>query len=125
MVMARRKGIQAMTQSSPSHLLELLNSCRPLNELHVIRKISEFKWARYDGMEMGILCDLILRLNAEVIVCSHMKDEREAKRYFKLFRIIENNIRESEIANYSNEFSKYYMKFISYTKEFEQNFRID
>ena len=89
----------------------------PPSDLGLLHEIAMLEWIGRSDDEVDVYCDLLLRVNADVIVCSSDINGSERDKYMAAFRNIATKIDSSNLIN-SCEFSEYFRKFKDYMLDF-------
>jgi hypothetical protein len=102
---------------SIENILCRLKECNPPINLNLLEELSKFEWDKLDSNKIETACELILRINAEVIVCMFdLKDDLK-NIYKELFFKIYKNIKQSNINEKSEEFEEYFNKYSLYISQ--------
>lgn len=91
-------------------LFDLKNQ-RPLCQISILERISRLNWANYSNEEGDLLCELILRITADLIVFRSEKSVDNKNGYENIFWKIRNEIDMSDLNGQSEEFRSYFEKF--------------
>ena len=100
-------------------ILDRIKLTQPLIDLDLLHEVTLLNWDEKLEFNLDIYCEILLRLNACVVVISHSKDNRTIDIYKSEFENISKKISRSNILTVSKEFDIYYERFRFYMRDFE------
>lgn len=105
-----------MTSKSIAHISDMIK-IRPIpSELRLLQEAAELEWVGRSDDEVDAYCDLLLRINANIIVCTHEMVGDSEEDYMRVFDTILKKLRYSNLIALE-EFSVYYEKFKEYMSD--------
>lgn len=105
-----------MKNENLSEILSEIKNYNPPSSINLLKKISDYKWNPVNSTDIDICCELILRINADIIVLIFEKSDIKSK-YLPIFNDIYKNIKNSDITLNSKEFESYFNKYIEYVND--------
>jgi hypothetical protein len=87
--------------------------------MKLLRKIASIDWSEVEEEEIDFGCEILLRLNADVIFESSRQQDGRFRNSRVLYLKIVNNINQSNILYRSSEFFRYFAKLQMYMNEIE------
>lgn len=97
-----------------SEILFQLEQGVPLSPIASLRAVEKMDWNRVQISEQSELCDLILRVSADLIVHRFTKQSKNYNEYEDVFRNIKDCILSSDLPKRLGEFGRYFEKYCSY-----------
>lgn len=107
-----------MNESELQEILRRIKSDPPLCDVELLRDISLLDWDTPADEHVDLLCEILLLVNANVIVCAFCNDDGIIREYKPLFDQIGSKISMSYLRIPSKEFADYYNKFNEYMADF-------
>ena len=110
-----------MKNEELKQLICRIKSDPPLCDVELLRDISLMDWNTSPDECVELLCEILLLVNANVIVCAFCNDYEIIREYKSIFDQIGSKISKSYLTTSSKEFADYYNKFNEYMADFRTN----
>lgn len=95
---------------------DALTNSRPPHSIELFHDISRVDWNSVIDGDIETCLDIILIVNANIILCAFDIHGDDRIKYKKLFERIAENIRKSTISSRSSEFSDFFSKYNEYMR---------